>query len=236
MEYISFDRVYWYLQDCPLKRRSDPVIDEVPMERVYRKALTPGILELYQGVDSFEVTSRTVERIQEQSLAESAAELVAETSTLILAYSAMMLAQIPKGTILDTDMVLNYTGFLGEVDVVRRKEVSNLLQLVWVSYLPEYPDADLRVKLYQLAQWNGRLYELVHGERPFHLTYFLPLLGEFMTFTYNPDSRMELVAELIRMESLPARPGPQCDTCSACSMRYHVDLEKGDMNAYRFAW
>jgi len=231
---VVFDQVYWFLYDCPLKRRADLVIEKPPLYLLYREILGPVLLSMFKGSPVENAYDYVLKKLKDASLPQNMTATLVKASTIMLTQSTLMIAQLYSSEIVDEDLVIDHDGLLGEVDLVRLKQ-AKLLQMVWFDYRTEYPSAEERVKLYMAAQWNGRLYELSRGKRPFQLTYFMPMLGEFLTFTYNPEAKLEAVAELIRINATPGVPGPGCDTCSACPMQYTIlPTVKGEYDAHRY--
>jgi len=234
---VTFEQVYWYLHACPLRRRRDKVLHVPAFSFVYNAVVTPGILDLYGGKSVEDVLKDTLKRLEDVALAQNDRSVVAHAVTASLAYSALLITQLHDSEILARDLDIVHKGLSGHIDLIRLKKPANLIQAVWVLYESEYPDADYRIKLYQAAQWNARVYELNAGKRPFQLTYFMPLINETLTFPYNPDSKLDVVAELVLMGAFPARPGPECDACNACSMKYNKPpTHKGEYSANRHSW
>lgn len=233
---ISFDEVYWYLHDCPLRRLTIPVMYKPDHEAVYERYITPAVIRLYKGENSTAVQLDIVKQLNKSSLTNRDAKIIGHALAIMLTYSVVYISSMREADIIAESLKFDHDGLKGSVDLVRRKE-SKLYQLIWVDYRPEYPDAEERIKMFQHAQWHARLYELHYKRRPFQLTYFLPALGEHITFAYNPDAGLEVIAELIRLDVTPAKPGPRCDTCSSCAMRYiKTPVLKGGYDVRKYTW
>jgi len=232
MEHVSFEQIYWYVNSCPLRKIKEPVLaNESKHGIAVRELIHSTLLNLMacrmDTKTALAYVANTIPKAKPKTkwdMSERNRIMVADFT-----YSALWSAGAWKDYrgVKAKDFVevgLNFIthGMKANIDLVRFKRMMDrtYLNLTWVVYAFDLPNAEERGKLFQYIQYNARAYSLVSNTVPTQLDIFYPFLNSTLHFIYNPETTYELVAEMILKEAYYAVPSVECNTCRMCPMQW----------------
>ena len=226
---ITFDQVYWYTNTCPLRRVVLPVVKEDADCRQVRKMVHDLVLGIMAGRIGVPLCMQTfANRTRKRRITIGFQDT--HSTTINLINSAFWCADIwrsSKGIREDDFIHPRRKEFLGpnnmdaHVDLVRFKrtgEELSYLNLTWLRYTTELPDAKERSIMMQYTNYHARAYHLTTNTKPTQLDVFYPLLNYVDSFIYNPECGYEVIAELINRGAYYGTPSSLCNECTKCAI------------------
>jgi len=217
---VSFDKAYWYTNECPLRMLNVPVIEEHANAKETRSFIHDILLSSFEEFDGVN-TITIIDKLNIPSIKNKVDSVfLARNLQHVIINYGIWKSKHRQDLVLDNSIkdVVNYMEF--SVDIARYKKEGEFLQLIWFRYDKTFPSLLDFTKLVQKAQWNARAYELHKKIKPMQLTYYFPVLGDEYSVLYNSDNNYDKIASLINDEVFYTKPSEVCDICTGCPMTW----------------
>jgi len=215
----TFSRAYHFLYKCPLRRIDTNPLETSNLGDWLTKYGLDAIMNGYRSKNYADMNTMFAAKVIES---ERKGEYIYSKGLLVETFNtaAINTSLYAKSRTDESSQIIgNFThnGMDAIVHIVNKK-LTGLTELLWFNMEPKLPDLTQQNVLSIFVQWNARAYELAYERRPYQLVVYYPVIGDSVQYIYNPIGGLDIIAGLIDMDVLPARPiAAECLQCKACS-------------------